>query len=259
MIDKGDSRNPIDVLAEEFTERHRHGETPSISDYVEKHPDLAEEIRQLFPTIVAMERLKHRKLSSGNNYLELKVRELKQLGDYRIVCEIGRGGMGIVYEAEQESLGRRVAVKVLPEQSLLNEKHLERFQREAQTAAKLHHTNIVPIFGVGEEDGLPYIVMQQIRGVSLDDVLCAFRRFDGRVDNSDASDVSVLSSARNPYSRRLSVVQAISALVGTRKGGRRSCQSSANCSPPGRVCPSGWRPYPASDCHSASAAERRCL
>jgi serine/threonine protein kinase len=70
---------------------------------------------------------------------------LNQLGDYRILGEIGRGGMGIVYEAEQESLGRRVAVKVLPRQSLLEEKYLHRFKREAQMAARLHHTNIVPV------------------------------------------------------------------------------------------------------------------
>ena len=84
--------------------------------------------------------------------------------------------MGIVYEAFQESLGRHVAVKVLPRQTLLDPQHLRRFQREAQTAARLHHTNIVPVFGVGEHDGFHYIVMQLIDGAGLDDVLAALRQ-----------------------------------------------------------------------------------
>ncbi len=104
--------------------------------------------------------------------------KLERLGDFRILGEIGRGGMGIVYEAFQESLGRHVAVKVLPRQSLLDPKHLQRFQRESQTAARLHHTNIVPVFGVGEQDGFHYIVMQLIRGVGLDAILAEIQQPD---------------------------------------------------------------------------------
>ena len=84
--------------------------------------------------------------------------------------------MGIVYEAEQESLGRRVALKVLPRQLLHDPEQLNRFEREARTAAGLHHTNIVPIFGVGAHDGYHYIAMQYIRGVGLDVVLHELRR-----------------------------------------------------------------------------------
>ena len=94
----------------------------------------------------------------------------RHLGEYRLVREVGRGGMGVVYEAVQESLGRRVAVKVLPA-NLLDDKHRERFQREAKAAARLHHTNIVPVFGVGEHDGQPFYVMQFIDGRGLDAVL----------------------------------------------------------------------------------------
>ena len=97
--------------------------------------------------------------------------QIERLGDFRIVREIGRGGMGIVYEAEQESLGRRVAVKVLPRQMLLDEQHVERFKREAKVAAGLHHTNIVQIFGVGEDGGYHYYVMQLIQGVGLDRII----------------------------------------------------------------------------------------
>jgi eukaryotic-like serine/threonine-protein kinase len=100
---------------------------------------------------------------------------LQELGDYRILREIGRGGMGLVYEAEQVSLGRHVALKVLPAHSLLDRHRLQRFQREAKAAARLHHTNIVPIYGVGEQAGLHYFVMQFIVGQSLDQVLHALR------------------------------------------------------------------------------------
>src|SRR5262249_36874477 len=98
-----------------------------------------------------------------------------QLGDYEILREVGRGGMGVVYEAQQLSLGRHVAIKVLPSHALLDARHLQRFQREARSAAKLHHTNIVPAFGVGEQDGLHYYVMQFVPGLGLDMVLDELR------------------------------------------------------------------------------------
>src|SRR5204863_9230479 len=101
---------------------------------------------------------------------------LSQLGDYQILREVGRGGMGVVYEARQLSLGRHVAIKVLPSHALLDARQLGRFQREARSAAKLHHTNIVPVFGVGEQDGLHYYVMQFIPGLGLDLVLDELRR-----------------------------------------------------------------------------------
>src|SRR5207253_4453916 len=91
--------------------------------------------------------------------------------EYRILREVGRGGMGIVYEAVQESLGRHVALKVLSSHALLPSTHLERFRREARAAARLHHTNIVPVFGVGEHEGVHYYAMQFIAGQGLDEVL----------------------------------------------------------------------------------------
>src|SRR5262249_655378 len=96
--------------------------------------------------------------------------------DRRLLREIGRGGMGVAYEAEQESLGRRVALKVLAAGALPDPKQLRRFEREAKAAARLHHTNIVPVFGVGRQDGHHYFVMQFIAGVGLDVVLDDLRR-----------------------------------------------------------------------------------
>ena len=164
-------RDPLEMLAAEFMERLRRGQRPSAEDYAAQHPELAEEIRELFPTIAVTERLKARQEQTSGGRATLGSAQLSRLGDFRIIREIGRGGMGVVFEAEQESLKRRVAVKVLPRQALLDEKHLKRFQREAQIAANLHHTNIVEVFGLGEQDGFHYYVMQFIEGVGLDAVV----------------------------------------------------------------------------------------
>src|SRR5262249_45055456 len=98
-----------------------------------------------------------------------------RLGDFRIVREIGRGGMGIVYEAEQMSLKRRVALKVLPFAGALDAKQLQRFKNESQAAAQLHHTNIVPVYSVGCERGVHYYAMQYIEGSNLADLIASLR------------------------------------------------------------------------------------
>src|SRR5262245_57382042 len=95
----------------------------------------------------------------------------KRLGDFDIVREIGRGGMGIVYEAQQLSLHRRVALKVLPPGLGLSDTGIERFGREALAAARLHHTNIVPVYAVGQEAGCHYYAMELIEGQPLDRIL----------------------------------------------------------------------------------------
>jgi hypothetical protein len=101
------------------------------------------------------------------------------LGDFHIRREIGRGGMGVVYEAEQVSLDRRVALKVLPLAATLNAKQLQRFQNEAQAAACLHHPHIVPVYAVGCERGVHFYVMQLIDGQSLADLIHELRQAAG--------------------------------------------------------------------------------
>jgi WD40 repeat protein/serine/threonine protein kinase len=98
------------------------------------------------------------------------------LGDFRIVRELGRGGMGIVYEAEQLSLGRRVALKILPFAALLDPRQLQRFQNEARAAASLEHPNIVSVYGVGVERGVHYYAMRCIHGQNLAQVIQQLRQ-----------------------------------------------------------------------------------
>src|SRR5438093_6111205 len=162
-------------LAEEFLNRYRKGERPPLKEYIDRHPELAAEIKEVFPAMAMMENIAVADSSLEGDEAEKAAKPaavtLEQLGDYRIIRKIGHGGMGVVYEAEQISLGRHVALKVLPNQALQDANHKRRFQREAKAAAKLHHTNIVPVFGVGEHDGLPYYAMQFIQGLGMHEVL----------------------------------------------------------------------------------------
>src|SRR6516162_533672 len=88
----------------------------------------------------------------------------RRLGDFEIVREIGRGGMGVVFEARQVSLNRAVALKVLSAGLSITPKAVQRFHREAEAAAKLHHTNIVPVYATGEQDGTHFYAMELIDG-----------------------------------------------------------------------------------------------
>src|SRR5579884_2532435 len=92
----------------------------------------------------------------------------QQLGPFIVRAEVGRGGMGVVYRAYQASLSREVALKVLPRWFAMQPGFAERFLSEARAAARLHHPNIVAIHDIGEADGLQYIVMQFLRGETLD-------------------------------------------------------------------------------------------
>ncbi len=166
-------RDPFERLAEEFAERCRRGESHSISEYERRYPEHAEKIRRLLPTVALMEQLKRGTARERGAEPRSEVMP-ERLGEFRVIRELGRGGMGVVYEAVQESLGRHVALKVIHHVHL-DAKRLQRFQREAQAVARLHHTNIVPIFGVGEHDGLPYYVMQYIPGSGLDDLVTTWR------------------------------------------------------------------------------------
>lgn len=175
-----DNECQLDSVAAEIADEFRAGRTPSVAIFCDRYPDLAQDIRELFPALVRLE------LARPAEHEQTIVAQLDAaarlgrpdeppLGDYRIVREIGRGGMGIVYEALQESLNRRVALKVLSPWISRNPRQVQRFEREAQAAATLHHTNIVPVFGVGQDRGMHYLVMQLIPGFALDEVLAALR------------------------------------------------------------------------------------
>lgn len=209
MPETTDQHDLLDRLAEEFVSRRRQGERASIEEYVRQYPDLAEEIRDIFPTVLELEQLKvHKVISSGGTPASIGPVPLTRLGDFRILREIGRGGMGVVYEAEQESLHRRVALKVLGTQLGMSPRQKARFRREAEAAARLHHTNIVPIFGVGEDQGLQFYAMQFIEGVPLSRLVRAWREAAGGGPSPDKANVPVSSAGS------LSLVGAVNELLG---------------------------------------------
>ncbi len=191
MADSSGKRDPVELLADDFAARCRRGEHPSIDEYAAEYPEHAQQIESLFPSVALMEQLRLDETSrrQAAQHHGRQVDPPRRIGDFDVLREIGRGGMGIVYEAEQRSLRRRVAVKVLPQHAFLLERHVRRFQREAQIAAGLHHTNIVPVFGVGEQDGLHYYVMPLVPGVGLDEIIRELARAadDPEADSSNAA------------------------------------------------------------------------
>jgi serine/threonine protein kinase len=172
-------------LIEEFLGELEAGNSISPSDFAGRYPEHAGALSQLLPALEALADLgksgDDKSGQSGSGAASAP--GCGRLGDYLILREVGRGGMGIVYEAEQMSLRRRVALKVLPFASAVDTRQLQRFQIEAQAAACLHHQHIVPVFAVGCERGVHYYAMQYIDGRSLGDVIRELRQVEGLDDH----------------------------------------------------------------------------
>ncbi|MGE3820188.1 MAG: protein kinase, partial [Isosphaeraceae bacterium] len=168
------------VLAEwveELSARFEAGERVDLSAYVRRHPERAEQLRGLLPAIAMLAELGRSRAKRDQVRLEETDstdtdeppagRPSRILDDFEIVREVGRGGMGVVFEARQVSLDRRVALKVLPFAAALDPQRLARFRTEAHVSAKLHHSNIVPVYAIGCAEGVHYYAMQFIDGQSL--------------------------------------------------------------------------------------------
>ena len=161
----------FEQLASAFAERVRQGMPVTVEQFVTAHPVWTDEIRELFPVILAME---HHKLERESVTQRKEFSDdlpLERLGDCRIVREIGRGGMGIVFEALRGPKNERVAIKLLPGRAVGMTHWKERFEQEARTVEALRHANIVSMLGFGEENGHSYFIMPFIDGVTLDWVI----------------------------------------------------------------------------------------
>lgn len=165
-------RDPLELALTEFTEEKRQGKSPTIAEYVRRYPDLADQIHELFPLVDNLERWKNDK------EMECLKRNIPQefpfdrLGEYTLVRERGRGGMGVVFEAIHSTSQRSVAIKLLPWRYAADMSvWKERLQHEAATIAALHHPNIVPIYSFSEDQGYYYYVMQFVDGEGVDAII----------------------------------------------------------------------------------------
>jgi serine/threonine protein kinase len=164
----------VGQIADEFTQRVNRGERPSIEEYTQKHPEIASILREVLQALGMLRQpAVEAALAGSEPYLAAP------LGDFRLIRKIGSGGMGIVYEAEQTSLKRRVAVKILPLAAALDPRYLQRFKKEAEAAANLHHEHIVPVHSVGFDREIHYYAMQFIDGQSLAAIIQEMRRLAG--------------------------------------------------------------------------------
>lgn len=146
-------------LMEECLIKLEAGETVDQDQLLARHPELASQLEACLASL----RFIHKAVQPAEGIPT-------RLADFRIIREIGRGGMGVVYEAEQVSLKRPVALKILRFGAVADQEAMQRFQREAETIASLHHTNIVPVFAVGVENSIHYYAMQLIEGHSLQEM-----------------------------------------------------------------------------------------
>jgi tRNA A-37 threonylcarbamoyl transferase component Bud32 len=169
MSTSADRDELLAALLGELTESRRRGTPADVDALARQHPDLADELRALWVAVQLAEEFAPPRPGEPSTLLHAAapVRFLgsddlpRAFGEFTLVEEVGRGGMGVVYRARQASLHRTVAVKVI------QRGERARFQFEAEAAAKLDHPNIVPVYGVGEHDGQPYLCMKYVEGTTL--------------------------------------------------------------------------------------------
>jgi tRNA A-37 threonylcarbamoyl transferase component Bud32 len=158
--------NPLDDIIAEYIQAAEAGRVPSRQVLLEAHPDYADELRAFFADY---DRLDNRAdaLKLATTRPPAQRPKVRYLGDFELLEEIAEGGMGLVYKARQESLGRIVALKLVRAGRVAKPIDIARFRIEAEAAAGLDHPNIVPLYEVGEHEGQHYLAMKFIDGPSL--------------------------------------------------------------------------------------------
>ncbi|MEM9365301.1 MAG: serine/threonine-protein kinase [Planctomycetota bacterium] len=173
------------------------GQSPSVQNTLREHADIADELQPALEGLLLVHGASKEPRPSAANECTQSLNDTlggQPIGDFRIIREIGRGGMGVVYEATQISLNRRVALKVLPMASGLDEVRLQRFRNEANAAATLHHTNIVPVHAVGSDRGVHFYAMQLIDGITLSNLLKDLRA----EEKKEAAFADTMDAAAQP-------------------------------------------------------------
>lgn len=182
---------------EEYMRGLEEGRTPDRERLLDRYPEIAVELNACLDALVLIHRVGPQLDQRASDVAEatcddVRIQPPAALGDFRIRREIGRGGMGVVYEADQLSLGRQVALKVLPFAAVLDQRRLRRFQNEARAAAGLKHPNIVQVYCVGCERAVHFYAMEYVQGRTLAQTIEELRRLAGLVPGAadDASGAS---------------------------------------------------------------------
>src|SRR5207253_1896759 len=184
------------AILDQYLAELERGVPPRPQELAARPPELAD---ALLDYLQELDRLQCAAVSSrGVEEPVFSGGERASLGDFRIVREVGRGGMGVVYEAVQVSLDRRVALKVLPFAATLDAKQLQRFKNEAQAASGLHHPHIVPVYGVGCDRGVHYYAMQFIEGQTLAQVIAEPTAIDSSSDDAAGDENQPQAAAAAP-------------------------------------------------------------
>ncbi len=179
-------------LLDNYLRAMEAGTPVDIEEFVSQYPKYAEELREYLSGLNLLN-LGFSEITPASNSNdetsdeETSNDERGRLGDYDIIREVARGGMGVVYEAHQISLDRRVALKVLPFAAMLDKRQIIRFENEARAAAQLHHPHIVPVYGVGCDRGVHYFVMQFINGQSVHELLDVHKQPPNDADEGQRS------------------------------------------------------------------------
>jgi hypothetical protein len=201
------------AILDEYLVSVESGVPLPLDSLVERHSDLKE---QLLPYLGGLELLQDAAVgfrgSDSGKQADYSPNDGCRLGDFELLQEIGRGGMGVVYEARQISLDRRVALKVLPFAAVLESKQIQRFKNEAQAAAQVHHPNIVPVYAVGQERGVYYYAMQFVEGQPIDGIIRDLRQKVKRGNVADAIDGDSTALSSLQQSNRIEYYRSVARL-----------------------------------------------
>lgn len=173
------ARTPVELLASQFLDELRQGERPSVETWARRYPLHADVIRESFPVMALLEQARLQNEAKAMRRSMPRGFPFRRLGGCELLCELGRGGMGVVFQARETSSGHVIAVKVLPWRISMVPEWQERFEEEANTAIRLRHPNIVPVYRYGQEHGYCFYTMQFINGVSLDRIVARLQDTDG--------------------------------------------------------------------------------
>lgn len=201
-MDERDQR--LAVLLSEMADKVARGQPVDLESVCHQNPDLAADLRNLWGAVLVTDAvgISQDEVPATAGAERLRGLELPLLiGDYELLEELGRGGMGVVFRARQISLDREVAVKMILRGRLASEADLQRFLAEAAATARLEHTNIVPVYEVGDVDGRPFFSMQMIRGQTL-----AERLAEGPLSEREAARIVAQAARAIAYAHRQGVL-----------------------------------------------------